>query len=53
MDHLERKVLKPGELAQVVDRIAAREVDPYTAANDLLQRALVENSKPRNHESTK
>ena len=48
MDHLERKVLKPGELAQVVDRIAAREVDPYTAANDLLQRALVENSSPRN-----
>ena len=41
MDHLERKVLKPGELAEVVDRIAAREVDPYTAANDLLQRALV------------
>jgi len=41
MDHLERKVLKPGELAAMVDRIAAREVDPYTAANDLLQRALV------------
>jgi LAO/AO transport system kinase len=41
MDHLERKVLKPGELAEVVDRIAARDVDPYTAANDLLQRALV------------
>jgi LAO/AO transport system kinase len=53
MDHLERNVLKPGELAQVVDRIAAREVDPYTAANDLLQRALVENSRSRNRESTK
>jgi LAO/AO transport system kinase len=53
MDHLERKVLKPGELAEVVDRIAAREVDPYTAAHDLLQRALVEQSRPRNHESTK
>jgi LAO/AO transport system kinase len=40
MDHLERKVLKPGELALVVDRIAARELDPYTAAADLLGRAL-------------
>jgi LAO/AO transport system kinase len=40
MDHLERNVLKPGELAQVVDRVAAREVDPYTAAADLLGRAL-------------
>jgi LAO/AO transport system kinase len=40
MDHLEREVLAPGELASVVDRIAARELDPYTAANDLLGRAL-------------
>jgi GTPase len=41
MDHLERRVLAPGELGSIVDRIAAREVDPYTAANDLLERALV------------
>ncbi len=40
MDHLERDVLKAGELASLVDRIAARELDPYTAANDLLRRAL-------------
>ncbi|HEY2904966.1 MAG TPA: methylmalonyl Co-A mutase-associated GTPase MeaB [Vicinamibacterales bacterium] len=40
MDHLERTVLGAGELAAIVDRIAAREVDPYTAANDLLGRAL-------------
>ena len=40
MDHLEREVLAPGELGSVVDRIAARELDPYTAANDLLGRAL-------------
>jgi LAO/AO transport system kinase len=40
MDHLEREVLAPGELASVVDRIAARELDPYTAANELLGRAL-------------
>ncbi len=41
MDHLERDVLTPGELGSLVDRIAAREVDPYTAAADLLRRALV------------
>jgi GTPase len=40
MDHLERQVLAPGELGAIVDRIAAREVDPYSAANDLLQRAI-------------
>src|SRR4029077_14501747 len=40
MDHLERQVLTAGELGQIVDRIAAREVDPYTAANDLLKRAI-------------
>jgi LAO/AO transport system kinase len=40
MDHLERQVLTPGELGAIVDRIASREVDPYTAANDLLARAL-------------
>jgi LAO/AO transport system kinase len=39
MDHLERQVLAPGELGSIVERIAAREVDPYTAANELLQRA--------------
>jgi len=40
MDHLERHVLKAGELAQMVERIATREIDPYTAAADLLGRAL-------------
>jgi Putative periplasmic protein kinase ArgK and related GTPases of G3E family len=40
IDHLERQVLTAGELGSIVDRIAAREVDPYTAANDLLRRAL-------------
>jgi LAO/AO transport system kinase len=39
MTYLERDVLLPGELAAIVDRIAAREVDPYTAANGLLSRA--------------
>jgi LAO/AO transport system kinase len=40
MDHLEREVLASGELGAMVERIAARELDPYTAANDLLERAL-------------
>jgi LAO/AO transport system kinase len=40
MDHLEREVLASGELASLADRIAAREIDPYSAAADLLRRAL-------------
>jgi LAO/AO transport system kinase len=40
MNHLEREVLGAGELASIVDRIATREVDPYTAANELLRRAI-------------
>ena len=40
MEHLERDVLDAGELGSMVDRIAARELDPYTAANELLARAL-------------
>ena len=40
MSHLERQVLAPDELGAIVDRIASREVDPYTAANELLARAL-------------
>jgi putative protein kinase ArgK-like GTPase of G3E family len=40
MDHLERDVLVEGELASLLDRIAARELDPYTAASGLLARAL-------------
>jgi LAO/AO transport system kinase len=39
MDRLEREVLAQGELASIVDRIAARELDPYTAADELLARA--------------
>jgi LAO/AO transport system kinase len=40
MDHLERQVLTAGELGAIVDRIAVRELDPYTAANELLKRAI-------------
>jgi LAO/AO transport system kinase len=40
MDHLEHEVLRTGELQTIVDDIAARAVDPYSAANDLLRRAI-------------
>lgn len=40
MDHLERDVLAPGELESIVDRIAAREIDPYSVASELLARVL-------------
>jgi LAO/AO transport system kinase len=40
MDYLDERVLASGELAATVDRIAAREIDPYTAASDLMRRAV-------------
>src|SRR5439155_14942135 len=40
MARLEQTVLEPGEMATIVDRIAARELDPYTAANQVLDRAF-------------
>jgi GTPase len=40
MDHLERGVLRPGELEAMVERVAAREIDPYTAADELLALGL-------------
>jgi len=40
MAHLEREVLAAGEFDDVVERIAARQLDPYSAASDLLARAL-------------
>ena len=40
LDYLARDVVAPDEWATVVDRIAAREVDPYSAAEALLSRAV-------------
>jgi LAO/AO transport system kinase len=39
VDRLEREVLAPGEWANVVGRVAAREIDPDAAADELLKRA--------------
>jgi LAO/AO transport system kinase len=40
VDRLETGLLKPGEFAAMVDRVALREVDPYTAADQLLALGL-------------
>ncbi len=40
MEHVEQDVLGRSEFEALVDRIARREVDPYTAASDILSRAL-------------
>ncbi len=40
MQHLEARVLEPGEFMRVLDQIAAREIDPYAAATSILQRAV-------------
>ena len=38
LHHLERHVLAPGEFDAVLDRVAARETDPYTAADAIVTR---------------
>jgi hypothetical protein len=40
VQHVERRVLTDGEFDRILDRIAAREIDPYTAVEDILKRAL-------------
>ena len=40
MERLERGMLKPGELEAMVERVAAREIDPYSAADELLALGL-------------
>jgi LAO/AO transport system kinase len=36
--HLEQHRLAPGELEAIVNRVASREIDPYTAADKLVER---------------
>jgi LAO/AO transport system kinase len=40
IQHVERRVLAAGELEAVLERIAARELDPYTAVDRIVARAL-------------
>jgi LAO/AO transport system kinase len=39
VQYVEDQVLARGEFAQIVDRIAAREIDPYSAVDAVLQRS--------------
>ena len=36
IQHVERRVLEAGELDGMLDRIAARELDPYTAVDQIV-----------------
>jgi LAO/AO transport system kinase len=40
LQHVEQRVLQEGEFERLLDRIAARELDPYTAVDDIVGRAL-------------
>ncbi len=55
LEHVERDVLAPGELEALLERIAAREIDPYSAAADIPAQQTVEaevagvKATPRSH----
>lgn len=38
--HLDRHVLRAGEMDAIIERVCTREIDPYTAADELVTRAL-------------
>jgi LAO/AO transport system kinase len=38
--HVDEKVLAPGEFGTILDEIAERKIDPYTAVDDIVDRAL-------------
>jgi LAO/AO transport system kinase len=40
MAHLEQRRLAPGELDAMVNRVASREIDPYTATDKLVEKAF-------------
>ena len=40
LEHVERRVLGAGELDRILDRMAARELDPYTAVDEIMKRAV-------------
>jgi len=40
LQHVEQQVLGEGELGGILDRIAARELDPYAAADEIVRRTL-------------
>lgn len=40
LDHLQRQVLGEGEMQETLERIARRDIDPYSAAAAIMERAL-------------
>jgi LAO/AO transport system kinase len=40
LQHVEHRVLDAGEFGRILDRMAARELDPYTAVDEIMKRAL-------------
>ena len=46
LKHLETRVLAEGEWAAAIDRVNAREIDPYSAADRLVNRALAGSQRP-------
>jgi LAO/AO transport system kinase len=40
IQHVEQQVLKPGELHAILERVAARELDPYSATDDIVARTV-------------
>jgi LAO/AO transport system kinase len=38
--HVEERVLEAGEFEKLLDRIAARETDPYTVVDSIIRRAI-------------
>jgi GTPase len=42
VQYVEERVLAEGEFGEMLDRIAAREIDPYTAVDSILRRATKE-----------
>jgi LAO/AO transport system kinase len=46
VQHVEHRVLEAGELASLLDRMARREIDPYSVADGVIQRALASETLP-------
>ncbi len=52
VEHLERHVLGAGELSALVERVERRELDPYTVADHLVERALRPRPSARSHDES-
>jgi LAO/AO transport system kinase len=48
VQHVHERVLQAGEFKELLDRIASRETDPYSAVDDIINRSLAGPSGPAN-----